>query len=135
MIGNNLRKIIQRLLLMYCILKKKKCFKNAYVSKHNSNYEKQVILLMILNGEVWHYLATTKSSALLRGITSKNNGNFYCLYCLHSFRTKPKLKSFKKLCEIKYFCDALKPFEDTRILEFNQYQKCDEAPVIYLCRS
>ena len=90
---------------------------------------------MILNGEVWHYLATTKSSALLRGITSKNNGNFYCLYCLHSFRTKPKLKSFKKLCEIKYFCDALKPFEDTRILEFNQYQKCDEAPVIYLCRS
>ena len=29
----------------------------AYVSKHNSNREKQVILLMILNGEGWHYLA------------------------------------------------------------------------------
>ena len=29
----------------------------AYVSKHNSNCEKQVILLMIPNGEGWHYLA------------------------------------------------------------------------------
>ena len=60
----------------------------AYVSKYNSNPEKQVILLMISNGEKWHYLAVKKLSALLRGITSKNNGNFYCLNCLHSFRTK-----------------------------------------------
>ena len=34
----------------------------AYVSKHNSNREKQVICLMIVNGEGlkgqrWHYLA------------------------------------------------------------------------------
>ena len=30
----------------------------AYVSKHNSNCEKQVINLMISNGEKqWHYLA------------------------------------------------------------------------------
>ena len=30
----------------------------AYVSKHNSNYEKQVIHLMISNGgKQWHYLA------------------------------------------------------------------------------
>ena len=60
----------------------------AYVSKYNSNPEKQVILLMISNGEKWHYLAVKKLSALLRGITSTNNGNFYCLNCLHSFRTK-----------------------------------------------
>ena len=33
----------------------------AYVSKHNSNREKQVILLMILNGEKWHYLAVKKN--------------------------------------------------------------------------
>ena len=32
----------------------------AYVSKHNSNREKQVILLMILNGGRWHYLAVKK---------------------------------------------------------------------------
>ena len=34
---------------MFCILKKKK--HSAYVSEHNSNFEKQVILKMILNGE------------------------------------------------------------------------------------
>ena len=29
----------------------------AYVSKYNSNCEKEVILLMISNREKWHYLA------------------------------------------------------------------------------
>ena len=36
----------------------------ANVSKHNSNCEKQVILLMIPNGEGRHYLAVEKLSAL-----------------------------------------------------------------------
>ena len=35
---------------MFFMLKKKKIYP-AYVSKHNSNREKQVILLMISNGE------------------------------------------------------------------------------------
>ena len=43
----------------------------TYISKHNSNREKQVILLMISNGEkLWHYLAVKNLSALLRGITT-----------------------------------------------------------------
>ena len=29
----------------------------AYISKHNSYHEKQIILLMISNGEGWHYLS------------------------------------------------------------------------------
>ena len=36
----------------------------AYVSKHNSNREKQVILLMIPNGEGWCYITVKKLSAL-----------------------------------------------------------------------
>ena len=32
----------------------------AYVSKHNSNREKQFILLMIPNEEKWHYLSVKK---------------------------------------------------------------------------
>ena len=53
------------------------CAKNekvhpAYVLKHYSNREKQVLLLMIANGERWHYLAVKKLSALLKGITSKH---------------------------------------------------------------
>ena len=43
----------------------------GYVSKHDSNREKQVIILMIPNGEKWHYLAANKLSALLRGISYK----------------------------------------------------------------
>ena len=62
----------------------------AYISKINSNCEEQIILLMIPSEEKegWHYLAVKKLSALLRGITSKNQGDFYCLNCLDSFRTE-----------------------------------------------
>ena len=57
---------------------------------------------MILNGEKegWHYLAVRKLSALLRGITSKHDGDFYCLNCLHSFRAENKLKSHQKVYKI-----------------------------------
>ena len=78
---------------------------------------------MIPNGKKWNYLASTKLSALLRGITSKNNGDLYCLNCLYSFRTKNKLESHKKVYENKDFCNVIMPFEDTKRLEFNQYQK------------
>ena len=83
----------------------------AYVSKHNLNCEKQVIFLMVSNGEkrkakskgqqLWHYLAVKKLSTLLRGTMSKHYDDFYCLKCLHSLRTKNKLESHKKVCENK----------------------------------
>ena len=56
MTGKNLRKIIEQLLLIFCMLKKNKIYP-AYVSKDNSDCEKQVFLLMISNGEKFHYLA------------------------------------------------------------------------------
>ena len=54
-------------------------------------------------GWLSHYLSVKKLSALLRGITSKNNGDFYCLNCLHSFRTKNKLESHEKVFMKKIF--------------------------------
>ena len=50
----------------------------AYKSKYNSNRENQAVLLMITDGTRWHYLAVTKLCALLKGITSKHKGDFYC---------------------------------------------------------
>ena len=50
-----------------------------------------------------------KLSALLRRITSKNNGDFYCLNCLHSFRTKNKLESHKKVFANKDFSNVVMP--------------------------
>ena len=43
---------------------------------------------------------------------SKHYSDFYSLNCLHSFRTKSKLESRKRICEIKDFCNVIMPFED-----------------------
>ena len=75
---------------------------------------------MIPNGEGWHYLEVKKLSVLLRGITSKYNGDFYCLNCPHSFKTKNKLKSHKKVCGNKNFCNFAMSSKGTKILKFNQ---------------
>ena len=55
----------------------------SYISKHSLNREEQAILLMISNGETWHYTAVTRLSGLLRGVTSNHNNDFYCLNCFH----------------------------------------------------
>ena len=103
----------------------------AYVSKHNSSHEKQAILLMISNGgKQWHYLAVKKLSALLRAITSKHYGDFYCLNFFHSFRTKNKLESHKRVSENKDFCNIIMSSKDNQVLEFNQYQNSDKGPFI-----
>ena len=87
---------------------------------------------MIPNGEGWHYIAVKKLPALLREVMSKHNGDCYCLDCFHSFRTKNKLESHKKVCEIKSFCNVVVPSEDSKTLEFIQYRKSVKAPfVIY----
>ena len=54
----------------------------------------------------------------------------FCLNFCHSFRTKKKLESHKKLCEKKKFCSVEMPFDDSKILELNRYQKFDKAPFI-----
>ena len=56
----------------------------AYKSRHNLTREKQVILLIITDGEKWHCLVVKNLSGLLRGVTSNHNGDFYCLNCFHS---------------------------------------------------
>ena len=94
----------------------------AYISKHNLNHEKPFILLMIPNRERWYYITVKKLAALLRGITSKNNSDFYCLKFLHSFRTKEKLEPHQNECENKDVYGAVMPSDDIKTLEFNQYQ-------------
>ena len=51
----------------------------AYASKHNSNREKQVIFLMIPNGEEWYYLAVKIYQHYEKGIIPKNNCDLYSL--------------------------------------------------------
>ena len=68
-------------------------------------------------------------SALLRGITSKRDGDFYCLNCLYSL-DKKKLELHKKVCENKEFRGILITSEDTKKLEFNQQRNSDMTPFI-----
>ena len=58
-----------------------------------------------------------KLSALLRRITSKQHGDFYCMNSLHSFATENKREYHKNLCENKDFCNVVMPSEDTKISE------------------
>ena len=102
----------------------------AYNSKHNLTREKQVILLMITDGEKWHYKAVTRLSGLLRGVTGNNNGDFYCLNCFHAYRTTNKLETHKKICENHDYCHVEMPNEDSKIIKYNQGEKSIKAPFI-----
>ena len=50
---------------------------------------------MVSNKEGWYFVTGKQLHALLRGLTSKHDGGFYCLNCLHSFRTENKRESHK----------------------------------------
>ena len=69
----------------------------AYKSKYDRKLKNQAILLMIKNGKKWHYLAVRSLFALLRGITTTNNGDFYCLNCFHSYHTLNNLKKHERV--------------------------------------
>ena len=74
-------------------------------------------------------LQPKKLSALLTGITSKHHSDFVLpciLNCFHSC----KLESHKKACKNIDICNVDMPSDDTKILEFKQYQKSDKAPFI-----
>ena len=95
----------------------------AYKSKHNLTHEKQVILLMITDGEKWHYAAVTRLSGLLTGVTVNNNGDFYCLNCFHAYRTKNKLETHKKICENHDYCHVEMSNVDNKTIKYNQGEK------------
>ena len=83
---------------------------------------------MITDGKKWHCLAVKSLSALLRGITSNHNGDFYCLNCFHSYSTKNKLKKHERVCNDHDYCYEEIPNEDNKILKYNQREKSLKAP-------
>ena len=51
-------------------------------------------------------MAVKKLLALLIGITSKYESEFYCLNCLYSFGTNKKVKRKQKWSAIYYLCKS-----------------------------
>ena len=99
----------------------KKEIRTAYISKYKR--KNQVILLMITDdGKRWYYLVVRSSSALLRGISSSNNGDFYCLNCFHSHRTLNKLKKHERRCNNHDYCQVDMPEEDKKYIKIQTWR-------------
>ena len=104
----------------------------AYKSKNNLTQERQIILLMVSDGQKWHYLVVKHLSGLLRGITSNHKEDFYCLNCFHSYITKNKLETHKKICENHDYCCVELPTRNINIIKYNHGEKSMKLPfVIY----
>ena len=102
----------------------------AYKSKYNLIRDNQIILLMISNGENWHYLVVKSLSGLLRGISSNHNSDYYCLNYFHSYRTENKLNAHKKICENHDYCNIEMPSPNNNIIKCNSGEKSLELPFI-----
>ena len=85
---------------------------------------------MITDGEKWHGLVVRSLSALFRGITSSNNGDFYCLNCFHSYRTLNKLKKLERVCNNHDYCHADMPEEGKSIIKYGPGDKSLKVPLI-----
>ena len=82
------------------------------------------------NDNNWHYLVVKRLSKLFRGMTSNNNGGFYCLNCLRSFRTKNKLETHKKIWKDHDFRKLIMPNENNYIIIYIPGEKSLKVPFI-----
>ena len=86
--------------------------------------------------EKWHYISLKsvrtadafnrpirRLSRLFRGIAANNNGDFYCLGCLYSFRTDNTLKRHERLCDNNDYCYVGMPTKDNKTLKYNHGHK------------
>ena len=104
----------------------------AYKSKNNLVRDNQIILLMISNGENWHYLAVKGLSRLVRDITSNHDGDYYCWNCFHSYRTENKFNAHKKVCQNNEYCNIEMPSPNDNLIKYSQGEKSLKLPfVIY----
>ena len=108
---------------MLYIPHKTKTIRVAYRSEYNNKRKKQVILLMISDGEEYHYLAVTNLSALLRGNSLNHGGDFCCLNCFSSYTTKNKLKEHEEIRNNHDSCHVEMPKWVGKILKYNPGEK------------
>ena len=102
----------------------------AYKSKNNLTRERQIILLMISDGQKWHYLVAKNLSGLLKGITSNHKEDFYCLNCFYSYSTENKLEAHKKICENHDYCHIEMPAKNNNTIKYNHGEKSMKLPFV-----
>ena len=87
---------------------------------------------MITNGKKWHCFAVKKLPALLKGKTSKLQGDFYCLNCFHSNRTVNKFKKHYNVSKNHDYCYVEMPKED---IKTQLWRKSMKVPFIVYAES
>ena len=92
----------------------------AYKSKNNLTRERQIILLMISDGQK---IIVKNLSELLRGITSNHKEDFYCSNCFHSYSTENKLEAHKKICENHDYFHIEMPTKNNNTVKYNHGEK------------
>ena len=109
----------------------------GYISKYNTKRAKCADVQMyemyadVEKGKKRNYTAIKSLPALLRGVTSTNNGDFYCRNCLGSFRTQETLDLHIQACKDHEFCYVKMP-EEGSILRYQEGSKSIRVPfVIY----
>ena len=74
------------------------------------------------------------SSKKLTRIIKRNNicheKDFYCLNCFHSYRTKNKLESHKKICGNHDYYHVEMPTKDNNNIKYNHGEKSMKVPFI-----
>ena len=84
------------------------------------------------DGKRQHYLAVKRLSALLREISSSNNGDFYCLNCFHSYRTLNKLKKHEIVCNNHDCCHVDIPKKHEKVKYLHGEKSLKVPFVIYV---
>ena len=65
---------------------------------------------------------------MLKGITSKHVGDFYCLNCFHSYTTENKLKQHESVYKNYVYSYVEMPKENNKILKYNREEKSMKVP-------
>ena len=94
-------------------------------SEHNVGCKKQVILLMIEDGEKRHYTAIKNISRLLKSLNATDKGAYhFCMKCLNSFRTASARDKHYEYCSSNGHVKVTMPTAEEKWLKFHdgQYQ-------------
>ena len=63
-------------------------------------------------------------------IDSTHYGDFHCLNCFRSYRTKSKLELHKKICENHDYCHVEMPTKNNNIIKYNHGEKSMKVPFV-----
>ena len=74
--------------------------------------------------------SSKKLITIIKRNTSTHEKDFFCLNCFHSYRTKSKLESHKKICENHDYCHVEMPTKDNNIIKYNHGEKSIKVPFI-----